>query len=205
MALDVRGGDEFRRAFRKVTAVVKDAEGVIVKQYLPDGHEVIVGMTEDPLFGPLVVFGLGGVYIELRQDVAFRVNPLSDIDAKEMIDEPRSSKLLSGYRGGPPGDVEAVEDLLLRIAAMIDDNPEVSEMDMNPVKVLRTGEGVCAVDARVRVRPVKGAFLPSRKDVPGRMLYAYQRQKATVRRSSVTRWTSSGWDFKVRSARTRAS
>ena len=170
VVLNIEGEEAVRKAFREVTGVVDDATGVVVQQYIPEGHEVIVGMTEDPLFGPLLVFGLGGIYVELLKDVAFRINPISDADAREMIAEPRSSRLLAGYRGTPPGDTGAVEDLLLRISAMVDDNPEIAEMDMNPVKVLRPGEGVCAVDARVKVVPVKGTLLPSRKDVPGRML-----------------------------------
>ncbi|MEA1902033.1 MAG: acetate--CoA ligase family protein [Actinomycetota bacterium] len=170
VVLDVRGEDAVRAAFRQVTGVVDDAQGVVVQEFVPEGHEVIVGMTEDPTFGPLVVFGLGGIYVELLQDVAFRINPLSDVDAWEMIEEPKSSRLLSGYRGTAAGDVDAVHDLLLRISAMIDDLPEIAEMDLNPVKVLEPGKGIRAVDSRVKIRPVMGAFLPSRKDVPGRML-----------------------------------
>lgn len=86
-----------------------------------------------------------------------------------MIGEVKAAKLLEGYRGEPPGDIDALVDLLRRVSALIEDNPEVAEMDLNPVKALRPGEGVKVVDARVRVRPVQGAVLPSRKDVPGRM------------------------------------
>ncbi len=168
--LDVSGADEVRAAYRNVTQAVDDAEGAIVQEFLEEGHEVIMGMTEDPTFGPLIVFGLGGIYVELMQDVSFRINPLSKLDAHDMVAEVKSAQLLSGYRGGPAGDIEALEDLLLRVSALVDDLPEIAEMDLNPVKVLPPGRGVCVIDARVRVRPVKGAFLPSRKDIPGRML-----------------------------------
>ena len=169
VVLGADGPDEVRDAFRQVTNAVDDAKGALVQRFVPDGHEVLVGMTEDPTFGPLIVFGLGGVYVELFQDVAFRVNPITDVEAREMISEPRSSKVLAGFRGGPPGDVDALEDLLLRVSAMVDDLPEIVEMDMNPIKVLPPGDGVVAVDARVRARAVTSALVPSRKDIPGRL------------------------------------
>ncbi len=170
VALDVTGSDAVAAAYRRVTSVADDVHGAVVQEFVKGGHEVIVGMTEDPLFGPLVVFGLGGIFVELMQDVAFRINPLSDLEAREMIGEVKAAKLLSGYRGEPAGDVDALVTLLLRVSALIEDVPEIAEMDLNPVKVLPPGEGVRVVDARIRVRPVKGAMLPSRKDVPGRML-----------------------------------
>lgn len=169
VALDVSGDEAVRAAYRRVTGIAADAAGAVIQEFVPGGHEVIVGMTEDPLFGPLVVFGLGGIFVELMQDVAFRINPLSTEEAREMIGEVKAAKLLEGYRGEPPGDIDALVDLLRRVSALIEDNPEVAEMDLNPVKALRPGEGVKVVDARVRVRPVQGAVLPSRKDVPGRM------------------------------------
>lgn len=161
---------EVREAYGTVTSAVDDATGAIVQQFVPEGHEVIVGMTEDPTFGPLVVFGLGGIYVELLQDVAFRINPITVAEVRDMIQEPKSSQLLFGYRGAPLADIEAVEELLLRFSAMIDDLPEIAEMDMSPIKVLPPRQGVCAVDTRIMVRAVQGSFLPSRKDIPGRML-----------------------------------
>ncbi len=169
VALDVAGESAVREAFGRVTGIADDATGAIVQEFVGSGHEVIVGMTEDPLFGPLVVFGLGGIFVELMQDVAFRINPLSESEAREMIAEVKAAKLLSGYRGEPAGDVDALVDLLMRVSALIDDNPEIAEMDMNPVKALEPGDGVRVVDARIRVRKVSGSVLPSRKDVPGRL------------------------------------
>jgi acetyl coenzyme A synthetase (ADP forming)-like protein len=163
--LNIEGEREIREAYATVTGAVDDAEGVLVQQYVEGGHEVLIGMTEDPNFGPLIVFGLGGVFVELIGDVAFRIHPLTDLDAAEMIEEVKSAKLLDGYRGGAAGDVPAVRDALLRVSALVADLPEIVEMDMNPVKVAEPGNGLSVVDARIRVRPVKGPYLPSRRDV----------------------------------------
>ncbi len=165
VVLNLEGEVEVRRAYAEVTSAVDDAQGVLVQQYVEGGHEVLIGMTEDPNFGPLIVFGLGGVFVELIGDVAFRIHPLTDLDAVEMIKEVKSAKLLEGYRGGAPGDIHAVQEALLRVSALVADLPEIVEMDMNPVKVAEPGNGLSVVDARIRVRPVKGAYLPSRRDV----------------------------------------
>ncbi|MCP3997096.1 MAG: GNAT family N-acetyltransferase [bacterium] len=165
VVLNIEGDVEVREAYGAVTAAVADAEGVLIQQYVEGGHEVLIGMTEDPNFGPLIVFGLGGVFVELIGDVAFRIHPLTDLDAAEMIDEVKSAQLLAGYRGGPAGDVPAVREALLRVSALVAGLPEIIEMDMNPVKVAEPGSGLSVVDARIKVRPVTGAWLPSRRDV----------------------------------------
>ncbi len=165
VVLGVEGDDAVRAAYEEVTAVVDDASGALVQQYVAGGHEVLIGMTEDPNFGALVVFGLGGVFVELIGDVAFRIHPLSDLDAAEMISEVRSAQLLEGYRGGEPGDVPALREALLRVSALIEDVPEIVEMDLNPVKVGTPGSGVVVVDARIRVRRVHGPFVPTRRDI----------------------------------------
>ncbi len=165
VALDVSGADAITEAFAAVTAAVPDPEGVLVQEFVPGGHEVLIGMTEDPNFGPLIVFGLGGVFVELIGDVAFRINPVTDVDAREMISEVKSARLLDGYRGGPAGDVDAVTETILRISMLVDDVPEIAEMDLNPVKVAEPGQGVSVVDGRMRVRPVVGSWLPSRRDI----------------------------------------
>jgi acetyl coenzyme A synthetase (ADP forming)-like protein len=166
IALDVKGAEAVAAAFDKVTSVAKDASGALIQEFVPGGHEVIVGMTEDESFGPLIAFGLGGVFVELIGDVAFRIHPLTDVDAAEMISEVKSARLLEGYRGSEPGDIEALHETLLRVSALIEDLPEVAEMDLNPVKVLPPGEGVRVVDLRIRIRPVEKHWLPSRKDIP---------------------------------------
>jgi acetyl coenzyme A synthetase (ADP forming)-like protein len=165
IALDV-SVDQIPDAFVTVMAAADDATGVLVQEYVSGGHEVIIGMTEDPSFGPLIAFGLGGVFVELIGDVSFRIHPLTDVDAAEMISEVRSARLLEGYRGGEEGDIPALQEALLRISAMVDAMPEIVEMDLNPVKVLPPGQGLSVVDLRIRVRPVPQRWLPSRKDIP---------------------------------------
>ncbi len=169
VVLNRRSEDEVREGFRTVWAAVPDPEGVLVQEQVAGGHEVLIGMTEDPTFGPLVVFGLGGIYVELLGDVAFRIPPLTDVDAAEMIGEVKSAPLLRGYRGGAPGDLEALRDALLRVSALIELLPEIVELDLNPVKVRLPGEGVSVVDARIRVRRIGGPWVPSRRDVPSEL------------------------------------
>lgn len=164
VVVGVRGVEEVGAAYRQVTEAVPDAEGALVQEYVPGDHEILIGMIEDPNFGPLVVFGLGGVYVELIGDVAFRIHPLTDVDAGEMIQDLKSAPLLEGYRGAEPGDVPAVEQALLRVSAMIEDLPEIVEMDLNPVKVGAPGAGLSVVDARIRVRAY--SFDPSRDSIP---------------------------------------
>jgi acetate---CoA ligase (ADP-forming) len=130
---------------------VQAMEGVLVQPMLTDGVEVIVGVTTDPLFGPLIAFGLGGIYVEILGDVRFRVTPLTDRDASEMMREIRGFRLLEGYRGHPPADVKALEEVLLRISLMVEEVPEITELDLNPIFALPPGEGCQVVDARIRV------------------------------------------------------
>ena len=165
VVLNVEGATAVADAYHAVTAAVDDPQGVLIQQYVEGGHEVLIGMTEDPNFGPLIVFGLGGVFVELIGDVAFRIHPLTDLDAEEMVNEVKSAQLLAGYRGGAAGDVGAVHDALLRVSALIADLPEIVEMDLNPVKVAEPGQGLSVVDARIKVRPVVGPWLPSRRDL----------------------------------------
>jgi acetyl coenzyme A synthetase (ADP forming)-like protein len=169
VVLNVSGDEEVAAAYERVVNAVPDPEGVLVQEFVSGGHEILIGMVEDPNFGPLIVFGLGGVFVELIGDVAFRIHPLTDIDAREMIADVKSARLLEGYRGGEPGDIEAVVDALLRISALVEDLPEVFEMDLNPIKVGQPGSGVRVVDARIRVRPALGSWIPSRTDLPSSM------------------------------------
>jgi acyl-CoA synthetase (NDP forming) len=126
-------------------------EGVLVQPMVTDGVEVIVGVTQDPLFGPLIAFGLGGVHVEILGDVCFRVTPLTDRDAGEMVREIRGYRLLEGFRGHSPADVKAIEEVLLRLSLLVEEVPEISELDLNPVFALPPGQGCRIVDARIRV------------------------------------------------------
>jgi acetyl coenzyme A synthetase (ADP forming)-like protein len=130
-------------------------ERVVLQRQVPGGIEALVGVTTDPTFGPLVVCGLGGVLVELLRDVAHRLLPVSDVDAAEMVARLRTASLLDGYRGMPPGDRTALVDVVRRVAALADVVPELRELDVNPVKVLRPGEGAVAVDARMCVAPLE--------------------------------------------------
>jgi acyl-CoA synthetase (NDP forming) len=166
--LDVEGEGAVRAGFDHLMSVVGDPEGVLVQEMVAGGHEVLIGVTEDPSFGPLLVFGLGGVYVELLKDVAVRIAPITDRDAAEMVGEIKTARLLQGrYRNFPPGDLDALQEALLRVSALVEAVPELVEMDMNPVKVLLPGEGVRVVDARIKVRPLKPGWSPELLDIPG--------------------------------------
>jgi len=125
--------------------------GVIVQPMIPRGVEIFVGATRTPDFGPLIAFGIGGVDVELWKDVVFRVHPITDLDAREMLGQIRGEKLLDGFRGGPVADRDALVDVLLRIDRMVGDLPEIAELDVNPLIARAPGAGVLAVDARIRV------------------------------------------------------
>ena len=112
-------------------------------------------VTTYPTFGPLLVCCLGGVLVEILRDVSFRLPPVSDIDGAEMLGKLRSAKLLDGYRGAPPGDRDALVDVLMRVSALVEIVPELRELDLNPVKVLAPGKGAIVVDGRMRVGRVE--------------------------------------------------
>ena len=155
--LDRRDPEEVKRGFESILAkawkadLADSVQGVMVQKFVKEGIEAVVGVTHDPLFGPLIMFGLGGAYVELVKDVVFRLHPLSEHDIESMIWSVRTATLLEGYRGQPPGDVEAVKDLLSRVSQLVTDMPELLEMDLNPVKILEPGKGLVAVDARIRL------------------------------------------------------
>ncbi len=157
--LDLRTESEVKRAVAEILEALEGrglggkVRGFTVQPLVKEGVEVIVGVTQDPKFGPLVAFGLGGVQVELMKDAAFRLHPLTDLDAHEMVRSVKGYPLLTGYRGAPPADLDALEEVLLRVSALVGDHPEIAEMDLNPVKVLPAGRGCVAVDARVLVRP----------------------------------------------------
>ncbi|MBC7318411.1 acetate--CoA ligase family protein [Candidatus Bipolaricaulota bacterium] len=124
-------------------------DGVYVQEMLPPGREVILGMVRDPTFGPLLMFGLGGIYVEVLRDVAFAVAPLSRAEAEELVDLIRGKKLLYGVRGQPAVDVKGLVDVILRVSQMVTENPEILELDLNPI--LCYPERVVAVDVRLTV------------------------------------------------------
>jgi acetyl coenzyme A synthetase (ADP forming)-like protein len=125
--------------------------GVVIQAMAPRGVETFLGVTQAAAYGPLVGFGLGGVAVEVWKDVVFRVHPLTDVDAREMLDQIRGRALLDGFRGGPVADREALVDALLRVSRLVGDLPEIREMDLNPLVACAPGQGVLAVDARIRI------------------------------------------------------
>jgi acyl-CoA synthetase (NDP forming) len=166
VVLGVNGEDSVTEAFHRVWNAVPDPEGVLIQEMVLGGHEVLIGMTEDPTFGPLIVFGMGGVLVELLGDIALRLHPLTDQDARSMILSLRTSRLLLGYRNLPEGDVGALEEAVLRVSTLVGAVPEIVEMDLNPVKVLTPGDGVKVVDARIRVRRPPLTRQPELADLP---------------------------------------
>ncbi len=158
VVLGINSENEVRQAFNDIRARLaglgrqNEMQGVIVQEMVKGGIETIAGVTQDPSFGPLIMFGSGGVYAELVKDVTLRLHPLTDLDAKEMVVSIKMAKLFEGFRGAPPSDIKAVEDLLLRLSAMVEDLPQIGELDFNPVAVMPAGEGYWVIDAKIMVK-----------------------------------------------------
>jgi len=161
VALGLHSVDDVRAAVstlrERLAAAGRTLEHVLLQREVPGGLEALVGVVSDPTFGPLVVCGLGGVQVELLRDAAFRLPPVTDVDASEMIDRLRMKALLDGYRGSPPADRDALIHLVQRVSALVEAVPELRELDLNPVKVMARGGGVVVVDARVRLGPLSAA------------------------------------------------
>lgn len=154
--LGITSADEAGAAFDRITAAASrnapeaKVEGVAVQRMERRGTEVIVGVTTDPQFGPVLMFGLGGVLVEVLKDVAFRIIPIEERDARQMIGEIKGYPLLEGFRGAEPVDVRNLERLLLKVSAFVEAHPEIAELDLNPV--FAYSDGAIAVDARVVLR-----------------------------------------------------
>lgn len=151
--LNLKTADEVRAAYEEIVASAKKhvpgarIEGVAVQHMAPQGTEVIVGMTTDPQFGPVMMFGLGGIMVEVLKDVAFRLVPLEEKDARQMIQEIKGRPILEGVRGQPPADLAALQDTLLKVSKFVEEHPEIRELDLNPV--FAYPDGAVAVDARI--------------------------------------------------------
>ncbi len=152
--LDLRSASDVKAAYRELTRAFGDQlSGVLVQPMVRGGVEVLIGVAQEPVFGPLVVFGIGGVATDLLGDHAARLSPLTATDAHELVRSVRAVALLEGYRGGPAVDIAALEDVLLRVSRLADDLPEVAELDLNPV--IAKAEGCLAADARIRIVPAE--------------------------------------------------
>ena len=138
--------DDIMKAIKKEYPQAKIA-GVSVQKMARPGVEVIIGMSQDAQFGPVLMFGLGGILVEILKDVSFRIVPLAKRDAREMIHEIKGYPLLEGYRGSEPVDVPNLEELILKVSEFVEQHPEVKELDLNPI--FAYSDGAVAVDARV--------------------------------------------------------
>jgi acetyl-CoA synthetase (ADP-forming) len=151
--LNLKSTDEVKNAYNQIVRNVKKHQpkarilGVNVQEMAPPSTEVIVGAMKDPQFGPVIMFGLGGIFVEVLKDVTFRIAPINENDAVEMIYEIKASPLLKRYRGLPPADVEAIVKILLNTSKMVMENQEIKELDLNPIMVYE--KGAKTVDARI--------------------------------------------------------
>jgi acetyltransferase len=151
VALDIRDDDALREEFRKMRGSFseEDVEAILVQKMIEGEIETIIGMNVDKTFGPLIMFGLGGIYVEVLKDVAFKVYPLTDLDADDMIRSIKGYVLLTGYRGKEPVDIDKIKDTLLRVSQLAGDFPQIQSLEMNPFLAAGVGGCTCAVDARV--------------------------------------------------------
>ena len=157
--LDVGSADEARAGYEEIAASVRRAipkariTGILLQRMVSGGREMIAGITRDAVFGPLVMFGLGGIFVEALRDVSFRVAPIGDSDARDMLGEIRGAAILRGIRGQAAVDADALVDVLRRLSQLAIDLPAVEELDANPL--LAFSDRCVAVDARVRVTASK--------------------------------------------------
>jgi acyl-CoA synthetase (NDP forming) len=151
--LGLKNATEVGRAYRQIMDLVKQREpqatiyGVSVQRMIQPGIEVIMGMSKDAQFGPVLMFGLGGVFVEVLKDVSFRIVPITRRDARQMIEEIKGYPVLKGYRGQEPANIEALEDMLLKLSHFVEQSPQIKELDLNPI--FAYPDGAVAVDARI--------------------------------------------------------
>jgi acyl-CoA synthetase (NDP forming) len=162
VALGLATADAVASAYDEMARRLPAMTSALLQPMADPGVETIVGIVRDELFGPVVMFGLGGTAAELFADRAFQIVPMTDVDAAELVRAPRSAPLLTGYRGSAPVDIDALEDLLLRIGTLAATVPELGELDLNPV--IATPDGIAVVDGRCRVEAVLSpTVLPMRR------------------------------------------
>ena len=147
--LNIKNEQETGTAYDELMNIPSESEKQIsVQEMAPEPiTELIIGMTTDAQFGPALMFGIGGILVELLEDVSFRIAPITEYDAKEMIHEIKGFPILDGYRGKPKADINAIVDTLLRISELVTKHPEINEMDLNPVFIYE--DGLICVDARI--------------------------------------------------------
>jgi acyl-CoA synthetase (NDP forming) len=149
----IKNEKEVEDAYRKIMENVQKhnpkakIEGILIQEMAPYGTEVIVGSIKDPQFGPAIMFGLGGIFVEVLKDVSFRVTPVTEDEAAEMISEVKAYPLLKGYRNTPPADVKALAKIIVNTSRLVTENPEIKELDLNPIMAYE--KGAKTVDARI--------------------------------------------------------
>jgi acyl-CoA synthetase (NDP forming) len=164
VGLNLMTQQDVREAFADIVARATPAvgaaaiDGVVIQPMISGGIETIVGIAHDPVFGPLVAFGIGGINVEVLGDVRFRIAPLTDHDADDLLHEIRGLPLLKGHRGRAAADMEALRDVLLRVSRLAEEVPEISGLDLNPVIALDAGKGCRIVDARIKVAATRPAI-----------------------------------------------
>ena len=139
----------YQEIISKVKKYNKEAQifGVITYSMISKATEIIIGMIKDPHFGPVVMFGLGGIFVEVLKDISFRILPIEERDAGEMITGIKGYEILKGARGNPPRDIQAIKEVLLKVSKLTTENPEISEIDLNPIFVFE--QGLQVIDARM--------------------------------------------------------
>jgi acetyl-CoA synthetase (ADP-forming) len=153
VVVGLKNADDVRRGYSQILQNVKKNDpkariaGILVQEMAPASTEVIVGATRDPQFGPAIMFGLGGVFVEVLKDVTFRVAPITEDDATEMISEVKAYPLLKGYRNTPPADISVITEILLKTSRLVTEHMEIKELDLNPIIVYE--KGAKTVDARI--------------------------------------------------------
>ncbi|MHA1959198.1 MAG: acetate--CoA ligase family protein [Candidatus Thorarchaeota archaeon] len=160
--LNLKNEDEVKAAFDEIMENAKAygreegvdvdlSRGVFITEFAEMGTEVIVGVTKDPQFGHALMFGLGGIFVEILKDVTFRLIPLREIDAREMVSEIKAAKILDGVRGEKPRDIDALIDIIMKVSKMVEENPDIIELDCNPTFLYEQGKGALVVDARILI------------------------------------------------------
>jgi len=151
--LNLKSAEEVKNAYNQIVENVRKYKpnarilGVNVQEMAPPSTEVIVGAIKDPQFGPTIMFGLGGIFVEVLKDVTFRIAPITEEDAKEMISEIKAYPILRGFRGAPPADIEAITKILVNTSKLVMEHQEIKELDLNPIMVYKSGAKT--VDARI--------------------------------------------------------
>jgi acyl-CoA synthetase (NDP forming) len=160
--INLKNEDEVRSAFNEIMENAKAfgkkknievdlSRGVFISDFADMGTEIIVGVTKDPQFGHALMAGLGGIFVEVLKDVSFRLIPFDETDAREMLEELKAYKILEGIRGEPARDVDSLVEVMLAVSKMIEENPEITELDCNPTFVYEKGKGTLVVDARILI------------------------------------------------------